>query len=109
MVSTETAIAAISACVAMLALALALLAARALRARSDRRFEAVLGKLDEHLAGISRSLERVVERAEGVRARSVDDLGLTVDFDDLLRRIAVEAATRTGARRRVGPGPRPRG
>lgn len=113
MVSTETAIAAISACVAILALALALLAARALRARSNRRFEAVLGKLDEHLAGISRSLERVVERAEGVRARSVDDLGLTVDFDDLLRRVAVEAATRTGAGgasvQVVGPEGEPRG
>ena len=109
MVSTETAIAAISACAAVLALALALLAARALRATLRPRFEAVLGKLDEHLAGISRSLERVVERAEGVRARNVDDLGLTVDFDDLLRRVAVEAATRTGAEGSVGTGRGPRG
>ena len=97
MVSTETAVAAISACAAALALALALLAWLALRRRSDRRFEAVLERLDEHLGGISHSLERVVERAEDVRARGVAALELAVDFDDLLRRVAVEAATRTGA------------
>ena len=97
MVSTETAVAAISACAAALALALALLAWQAMRRRSDRRFEAVLERLDEHLGGISSSLERVVERAEGVRARGVAALELAVDFDDLLRRVAVEAATRTGA------------
>src|SRR5262245_99343 len=68
-----------------------------MRRRSDRRFEAVLERLDEHLGGISNSLERVVERAEGVRARGVAALELAVDFDDLLRRVAVEAATRTGA------------
>jgi diguanylate cyclase (GGDEF)-like protein len=96
-VSTETAVAAISACAALLALGLALLAWQAMRRRSDRRFEAVLGRLDEHLGGISHSLERVVERAEGVRARGVAGLELAVDFDDLLRRVAVEAATRTGA------------
>lgn len=95
--STETAVAAISACAAVLALVFALLAVRTIRTRSDRRFETVLGKLDEHLGAISASLERVVERAEGVRAHGVDDLELTVDFDDLLRRVAVEAATRTGA------------
>jgi diguanylate cyclase (GGDEF)-like protein len=96
-VSTETAVAAISACAAVLALALALLAWQAMRRRSDRRFEAVLERLDEHLGGISHSLERIVERAEDVRARGVAALELAVDFDDLLRRVAVEAATRTGA------------
>jgi GGDEF domain-containing protein len=111
-VSTETAVAAISACAAVLALALALLAWQAMRRRSDRRFEAVLERLDEHLGGISRSLERVVERAESVRARGVAALELAVDFDDLLRRIAVEAASRTGAEgaavQVVGPDGEPR-
>ncbi len=96
----------------MLALALALLAARTIRDRSDRRFEGVLAKLDEHLGAISASLERVVERAESVRARVVDDLELTVDFDELLRRIAAEAAARTGADAAAvhvrGPGGEPR-
>jgi diguanylate cyclase (GGDEF)-like protein len=111
-VSTETAVAAISACAAVLALALALLAWQAMRRRSDRRFETVLERLDQHLGGISSSLERVVERAEGVRARGVAALELAVDFDDLLRRVAVEAATRTGAHgaavQVVGPDGEPR-
>ena len=95
--STETAVAVASACAAVLALVLALLAARTVRGRSDRRFDAVIAKLDEHLGRISASLERVVERAESVRARGVDDLELTVDFDEVLRKIAAEAALRTGA------------
>ena len=90
-------VAAISACAALLAFVLALLIARTIRARSDHRFEVVLGKLDDHLSGISATLERVVDRAESVRARAVDELGLTVDFDELLRHIAAEAASRTGA------------
>jgi diguanylate cyclase (GGDEF)-like protein len=110
--STETAVAVVSACAAVLALALALLAVRTVRTRSDRRFEAVLARLDGHLGMISASLERVVERAESMRARGVDDLELTVDLDELLRRVAVEAATRTGANAAavqvLGPGGEPR-
>ncbi|MBA2740462.1 MAG: diguanylate cyclase [Actinobacteria bacterium] len=95
MESTETIVAAVSACAAVLALVLALYVARTIRARSDRRLKAVLGRLDLHLSGISATLERVVQRAGGLRA--VDDLELTVDFDELLRRLAAEVAMCTGA------------
>ncbi len=109
---TETAVAAVAACAAVLALALGSIAARTVRNRSNRRFEAMLERLDEHLGRISSSLERVVERAEHVRSRAVDDLELTVDFDELLRKVAAEAATRTGADAATvqvrGPGGEPR-
>jgi len=86
----------IGACVAVLGFVV-LLVLRGRRARSDERFEAVLGQLDRHMGAISQSLERVVERSAAARARGVDDLELTVDLAELLRRIAIEAATRTHA------------
>lgn len=86
----------IAACLALALVAL-VFGARLRRTRSDERFETVLEKLDVHMSAISQSLERVVERSAAVRARGVDDHELTVEFGDLLRRIAVEAATRTGA------------
>jgi len=86
----------IAACLALALVAL-LLVARHRRTRSDERFETVLEQLDVHMNAISQSLERVVERSSAARARGVDDLELTVEFGDLLRRIAIEAATRTGA------------
>ena len=78
-------------------LVVAMLIGRARSARADRRFEAVLGQLDDHMSAISQSLERVVERSASVRDSGVDDLELTMDFDDLLRRLAAEAAARTEA------------
>jgi diguanylate cyclase (GGDEF)-like protein len=110
--STETALAAISASLAVLAVALAALVARGRRIRSEQRFETVLGRLDHHLDTISHSLQRVVERSAGARARGVDELELTIEFDELLRRIATEAAARTGAEAAAihvrGPGGVPR-
>jgi diguanylate cyclase (GGDEF)-like protein len=87
----------IGACVAVLVLVVVLLFVRGRRARSDDRFEAVLVQLDRHMGEISESLERVVERSAAARAKGVDDLELTVDLGELLRRIAIEAATRTRA------------
>ena len=84
----------VAACLALVAL---LLVARHRRTRSEQKFEAVLEQLDVHMNRISQSLERVVERSAAARARGVDDLELTVELGDLLRRIAIEAATRTGA------------
>jgi GGDEF domain-containing protein len=101
-------IAAIAALAALSALALGVLAARTMRARADRRFDAVLHELDRHMGAISTSLERVVERSAEARARSVDELELTMDFGELLRRIAAEAAARTqadaAAVQALGPG-----
>jgi hypothetical protein len=63
-VSTETAVAAISACAAVPALALAVLAAQAVRRRSDRRFEAVLERLDgDDAAGVLDRAEPALQRA----------------------------------------------
>jgi diguanylate cyclase (GGDEF)-like protein len=84
------------ACVAA-ALGVLLVAARRRRAGSEARFEVILEQLDRHMGAISESLERVVDRSSAARARGVDELELTVDFGELLRRIATEAASRTSA------------
>lgn len=89
--------AAIAVSAALLALAVALIVARSRRAQADRRFQTVLEGLDRHMEAISTSLQRVVDRSADARARSVDELELTVDFGELLRRIAAEAAARTHA------------
>jgi PleD family two-component response regulator len=91
------AFAAVAALAALSALILWLLAARNRRTRADRRLEAVLGHLDRHLEAISTSLERVVERSAEARTQAVEELELTIDLGELLRRIAAEAAARTGA------------
>jgi diguanylate cyclase (GGDEF)-like protein len=104
-----TAVIAASAAIATLAVAVAV--ARMRRARAERRFESVLGHLDAHMSAISHGLQSVVERAESARASGVYDLELTVDFDELLRRIAAEAAARTNAQAAAvhvrGPGGEP--
>jgi GGDEF domain-containing protein len=94
---SSMAFAAVAALAALSALALWLLSARSRRTRADDRLEAVLGHLDRHLEAISTSLERVVERSADARAQAVEELELTIDLRELLRRIAAEAAGRTGA------------
>jgi diguanylate cyclase (GGDEF)-like protein len=76
-------------------LAVAALALRAERLRFDRRIRALLEQVDRQVGAIAEILERVVSRSLG--ARAVDDLELTVDLDELLRRLAAQAATRTRA------------
>ncbi len=87
----------IGASAALLTLAAAFVVARRRSARSEKRFEAVLEQLDDHMQAISQSLQRVVERSADARERGVDDLELTVDFDEVLRRLAAEAASRAEA------------
>lgn len=90
----------IVACATLVLVALLLAVVLTLRHRhthSNERFEAVLVDLDRHMSAISQSLERVVERSEAARATGVEELELTIDFGQLLRRIATEAASRTGA------------
>jgi diguanylate cyclase (GGDEF)-like protein len=74
-----------------------LVAWRRAAARSEHRFQTALGQLDEHMEAISVNLERAVQRTEGLRERAAGDLGLTLDLHELLDRIALEAAGRTGA------------
>lgn len=89
--------AAIAVSAALLALAVALIVARSRRAHADKRFQTVLEGLDRHMEAISTSLQRVVDRSADARAKSVDELELTIDFVELLRRIAAEASARTHA------------
>ncbi|HJS49155.1 MAG TPA: hypothetical protein VJ745_02440, partial [Gaiellaceae bacterium] len=76
-------------------LVVAVLLARWAGARSQRRFEAVVGQLDVHMEAISQNLQRAVERSDDARGRGLGDFGLTLDFADLLQRLVEEAATRT--------------
>jgi uncharacterized protein YigA (DUF484 family) len=77
------------------AVALVGLAARRVRSRARRRLEGVVGELDASLGAIARILEGALQRSDA--ASQERDLGLTLDLDEMLMRIAHEAATRTGA------------
>ena len=82
---------------AAFAAVVAVLVGRRARSRSDRRFENVLLRLDEHMSAISGNLQHAVERSVEARDNGVGDLELTLDLDRLLTLTAEEAGTRTGA------------
>lgn len=88
--------------------AVALIASRRAAARSERRFEAVLEQLDEHMLSVSRSLQRTVERSEDLRRARSSELEVTLDLDVLLRLLCAETVARTSAQaaavRVLGPG-----
>ena len=75
----------------------AVLVGRWARSRSDRRFEDVLSRLDEHMSAISGNLQHAVERSVEARDNGVGDLELTLDFNRLVALTVEEAVTRTGA------------
>src|SRR3989304_2240447 len=85
-------------------LVVAVVLARLASARSQRRFETVVGQLDLHMEAISQNLQRAVERSDDARGRGLGDLGLTLDLRELLQRLAEEAATPTGAQAATGRG-----
>ena len=89
-------------------LAAVVIAVRLAGARSERRFEAVLGQLDHHMEAISENLQRAVERSQDARTTGIGEVGLTLDLAELLDRFVEEAALRTGAQaaavRVRGPG-----
>jgi len=95
----------------VLGIVVALLATRLVRARSDRKFESVLLRVDGQMEAMSQSLQRVAERSTQVRQKRVGELELTLNFDELLERLVAEAAARSGAQavavRVEGPGGRP--
>jgi diguanylate cyclase (GGDEF)-like protein len=88
--------------------AVAVIASRYAAARSERRFEAVLEQLDDHMQSVSRSLQRTVERSEDLRRARSSELEITLDLAVLLRLMCAEAVSRTSAQaaavRVLGPG-----
>lgn len=73
----------------------AVLLARLDRLRARRRLEAVITELDTSLGAVARTLEAALERAEANGGHG--GLGLTLDLDEMLMRLAREVAARTGA------------
>src|SRR5687768_1345475 len=92
----------------LLVLALSALAVGWANVRSQRRIEAALRELDEHLRTLSHGLKAVVARSRAARASGTGELGLILSFDDLLERLATMAAQAAGgeaaAVRVRGPG-----
>ena len=82
---------------AAFAAVIAVLVGRRARSRSNRRFEDVLLRLDEHMSAISANLQHAVERSVEARDNGVGDLELTLDLDRLLALTVAEAVARTGA------------
>jgi diguanylate cyclase (GGDEF)-like protein len=81
--------------VALVVFGLAALWRRA-SARSERRLEAALIRLDDTLVSVSQALERSA-RETAERGERVSELALTLDLHTLLDLVAREAAARTGA------------
>ena len=101
----------VAASAVVLGIAVTVLAARFARARSDRRFESVLLRVDGQMEAISQSLQRVVARSTEARQRRVGELELTLNFGELLEQLVAEAAVQSGAQavaiRVEGPGKTP--
>ncbi len=76
----------------LLVLVLSALAVRWANVRSQRRIEAALRELDEHLRALSHDLQAVAARSREARASGTGELGLILNFDDLLERLAALAA-----------------
>ena len=93
----ETEIAVVAAVTAVAVIAAVGVAVRWTATRSQRRFATVVSQLDMHMEAISLNLERAVERSEDTRRYGADELGLTLDLGELLRRLVEEAARLTGA------------
>jgi diguanylate cyclase (GGDEF)-like protein len=73
------------------------LVVRAVRAHTNRRIEAVVRKVDDHLGSISDVLREAIERSEEAKAHGVTERELTFDLEELLTDTVAEAAARTGA------------
>ncbi len=101
----------VAASAAALGVAIALIASRYLRLRADRRMDALLTRVDEHMGAISRSVSTAVERSVEIREERRRALPLTLDFGELVDALVTEAATRARAAAVVvrvdGPGGQP--
>ena len=82
---------------ALLGAAIALGLTRRGRRQADARFESLLAEVDQDLRALSDRLQQAVARADRARAASGGELGVLLDFDEVLDRLVSEAAARTGA------------
>lgn len=100
----------VAACAVVIVGGLAVAAILHARARSERRLEAVLQRIDGHLASISQSVAAAVEAVAGGVA-APNPAAPTLDFDELVDALMADAVGRTGADAGVlrvdGPGGRP--
>jgi diguanylate cyclase (GGDEF)-like protein len=105
----ETALVAASA--AVLGVIATIVAARLRNTRSRGRADPTLARIDEHVAAISVTLERIASLAASRSAPRREQLELTLDFDALLDRVVAQASALTGAQavaiRVAGPGGEP--
>jgi len=78
------------------------------RARSTRRLEPVQARVDEHVAAIGETLDRVAARLAQAATGDRGDLEFELDLDALLDQVVARAAASTGAQavaiRVQGPG-----
>ena len=95
------------ACAVVLACALILLAFRRLRIRSDRRLEAVLMEIDEHLGAISTSVAQAIDRVAEARGEG-PQLFLTLDLEELVDHSGRGGGVTDGRGRRSPSHRRPR-
>ncbi len=102
--------AAVAACAVLGACGLVLLWLRRARMHSDRRLDAILGRLDEHLQAMSESVARAVDAVVASEAQRPLP-ALTLDFDELVEQLVSEVAARAAADAVVlrveGPGGHP--
>jgi GGDEF domain-containing protein len=82
---------------AALLLVCAVVVVRVVRWHTNRRLDAMIRRVDDHLGSISYVLQGAVERSEETRERGVTERELTLDLEELLADTAAEAAARTGA------------
>jgi diguanylate cyclase (GGDEF)-like protein len=70
---------------AALVVVLTVLVSRRANARADRRLDAVVRRLDEHLTPLVQTLEQAVERSAAARERGVEDHEVVPGFEELQR------------------------
>ena len=95
---TATIVALIVALVALVAAALAMVHQRRAGSATEDRIGDALARMGMRMDDLAHDLQAAVERvhADGLRARALDDLGATVDLDEVLARAAEAAAAAVG-------------
>jgi len=92
---TTAVIALVVALAAIIIVAVSALVQRRSRTTSDDRIRDALARLGTRMDDLSHDLQTAIERVhvDGLRGRALDDLGTSLDLDDVLARTAEAAAT----------------